>query len=84
MYRTISTDQPEKDVYEHLVQTMTKEEIKEWMEGMVRVCTAHMSACADKPGDIDEIDESFLMYENAFLYLLGLAKTNGLFNEDLH
>ena len=82
--KTYNIDTAATDMYLHIKENMTSDEIQDWLKMLVRVCISHMDSCKDDPEKIDQIDESFLMYENALLYLIGQAEVNGLNKEGLH
>lgn len=74
-----SLDTLAKDLYSHVTENMSPDDIQVWLNQMLEVTSAHMNACAEAPGSMDEVDESLLMHENVFLYLLGLAQANNYF-----
>ena len=74
------------DMYEYISETMAVEDINTWISAIVKISAAHMESCADSANNLSKIDSSFLMYENAFLYMLGLAQSKGILpnSEVLH
>ena len=87
MYKLLSTDDIStlaQDMYEHISESMDSRDVNIWLEQILQVSAAHMNACGEDQDNIDEVDESFLMYENAFLYLLGMVKHYGLLEHSEH
>ena len=80
-----TTDTVPMDMYTRLTEQMSPEEIREWLYSVVHISCAHMNSCGDDAENLDEIDESFLMFENAVLYLIGLCESNSYFHqEEMH
>ena len=86
--QVLNSDTPEtvpKDMYTALMEQMSSDEIRDWLYNGVMIACAHMNSCGEDPESLDEIDESFLIYENMILFLIGLAESNDYFvKEDLH
>ena len=82
LIETDNVDTLPEDLYWHCIENMPSEDIKIWLQQITEVSAAHMNSCGLDPDNMDEVDESFLMYENAFLFLYGLAKANDLFKQD--
>ena len=84
----LETDSPEtapQDMFNTLSSRMSQQEIREWLDGLVMICMRHMNSCGEDPESMDEIDESFLMYENAILFMYGQIQVQGMMQQgELH
>ena len=84
----LSSETPESvpmDMYLALTEQMAPDEVRDWLYNGVLICCAHMNSCGEDLESMDEVDESFLMYENMILFLIGLCESNGYFTqEELH
>jgi hypothetical protein len=78
----IYSDATPEEVYAEIAKDMTPEAIQKWLQAMHEVSMQHLIHCSQDTDGMDEMDESFAMYEHAFLYLYGLALSHRLLDND--
>lgn len=73
-----SVDEMPEEMYLYIQDKMSTDEIRQWLDSVLTMSAVHMNACGEDPEHMADIDSTLVMYENAFIYLLGVAQSNGL------
>lgn len=73
-----SVDEMPEEMYLYIQEKMSTDEIREWLDSVLTMSAVHMNKCGEDPEHMGDIDSTLVMYENAFIYLLGVAQSNGL------
>ena len=64
------------EVYEVVGQGMAPADIQFWLSSIAEHSLRHIRDCSANPTNINTVDEGMLAYEEAFLFLYGLALKN--------
>jgi len=80
------SDATPEEVCAEISEKMKPEAIQKWLKVIHEISMQHLVTCGEDLESMDDIDESFAMYEHAFLYLYGLALSHRLLDNhgELH